>query len=123
MLKDVGEETVTDASHLAKLALVIDGVGRDTISDFTTNLIKHFLCTYTQEFANKDIDDDLLERVDLVGSATPACGCDNLPGWSSKRMTGCRCRHGRPRRSDGTAPAPSAVRGKHGQPARAGPTR
>ena len=48
---DFGEETVTRSSHLEKLCLVRDGVGRDTISDFTTNLIKQFLAEYTQEFA------------------------------------------------------------------------
>lgn len=46
-----GEETVTQSSHLEKLCLVRNGVGRDTISDFTTNLIKHFLAEYTQGFA------------------------------------------------------------------------
>ena len=46
-----GEETVTSGSHLEKLCLMQDGVGRDNISDFTTNLIKSFLCEYTESFA------------------------------------------------------------------------
>jgi len=36
-------------------------VGRDTISDFTTNLIKHYLCTYSEEFAKKHIDAELCD--------------------------------------------------------------
>lgn len=38
-----GDEKVTKGSHLEKLTLVKDGVGRDKISDFTTNLIKDYL--------------------------------------------------------------------------------
>lgn len=51
VFRNFGEELVSKGSHLEKLCLVRDGVGRDTISDFTTNLIKHFLSEYTQEFA------------------------------------------------------------------------
>jgi hypothetical protein len=43
-----GEEAITESSHLEKVCLVSDGVGRDNISDFTTNLIKDFLCKYTE---------------------------------------------------------------------------
>ena len=49
------ESRITRGTHLEKLCLVRDGVGRDNISDFTTNLIKGFLCDYTQEFAQKHI--------------------------------------------------------------------
>jgi hypothetical protein len=48
---DFGEETVTESSHIEKVCLIKNGVGRDNISDFVINLIKHYLCTYTQEFA------------------------------------------------------------------------
>jgi hypothetical protein len=48
-----GEETVTRGSHLEKLCLIRPGVGRDNISDFTTNLIKGFLCSYTEDFARE----------------------------------------------------------------------
>jgi hypothetical protein len=53
VFRDFGDESVTRASHLEKLCLVRDGVGRDTISDFTANLIKQFLAEYTQEFARQ----------------------------------------------------------------------
>ena len=46
-----GTEQVTRGSHLEKLTLIEDGVGRDNISDFTTNLIKDFLLRYTETFA------------------------------------------------------------------------
>ena len=48
-----GEEKITDGSHLEKLCLIEDGIGKDMISDFTTNLIKDFLCEYTEGFAKK----------------------------------------------------------------------
>jgi len=57
-----GREQVTQGSHLEKLCLIRGGVGRDNISDFTTNLIKKFLLEYTQEFASEHIDDDLLRN-------------------------------------------------------------
>jgi hypothetical protein len=51
VFRDFGAETVTRSSHIEKLGLIRDGVGRDTISDFTTNLILPYLCEYTQAFA------------------------------------------------------------------------
>jgi len=59
LLPDFGSETLTESTHLEKLALIRPGVGRDTISDLTTNLIKHFLCDYTQKFTRKHIREDL----------------------------------------------------------------
>lgn len=50
-----GEEQVTKGSHIEKLCLFADGVGRDNISDFTTNLIKRYLLEYTQEFARQHV--------------------------------------------------------------------
>ena len=37
LFADFGKEKVTSGSHLEKLCLVKDGVGRDNISDFVTN--------------------------------------------------------------------------------------
>lgn len=56
VFNNFGREKVTTGSHLEKLCLIKDGVGRDAISDFTTNLIKESLLKYTQEFALKNID-------------------------------------------------------------------
>ncbi|MTI69173.1 MAG: hypothetical protein FH751_02815 [Firmicutes bacterium] len=63
-----GEENITEDSHLEKLCLINVGVGKDNISDFTTNLIKEFLLEFTQEFAQKHIDESLLKefRVEKV---------------------------------------------------------
>jgi len=59
LFTDFGEETITESSHLEKLCLVKNGVGRDNISDFTTNLIKEYLLEYTQAFAAEHIDPSL----------------------------------------------------------------
>ncbi|WP_369661872.1 hypothetical protein [Variovorax sp. V15] len=48
--KDFGNEKNTH-THLGKLTLIKDGVGKDQISDFTCNLIKGFLAEYTEAFA------------------------------------------------------------------------
>jgi len=53
---DFGDEVVTRSSHLEKLCLIRDGVGRDNISDFTTNLIKKYLAEFTQEFTINYLD-------------------------------------------------------------------
>lgn len=56
LLSDLGEEVATESTHIEKVSLIRPGVGRDTISDFTTNLIKHYLCAYTETFTLKHID-------------------------------------------------------------------
>ncbi len=58
-----GNEKVTKGSHLEKLCLIKGGVGRDKISDFTTNLIKNFLLQYTQEFAVKYLPRKYKKRI------------------------------------------------------------
>ncbi len=50
-----GDEEITAGSHLEKLCLVKDNIGKDNISDFTTNLIKGFLLDYTEKFAAANI--------------------------------------------------------------------
>lgn len=69
IFSDFGSEKVTKGQHLEKLCLVRDGVGRDNISDFTTNLIKGYLCDYTQAFAQKHIDPALRARFAVRGSS------------------------------------------------------
>ncbi len=60
-LKDFGKETVTQSSHLEKLCIIADGVGRDFVSDFSANLIKGFLLQYTECFAQKYLKADRCE--------------------------------------------------------------
>jgi hypothetical protein len=57
-LSDFGQETISNGSHLEKLCLIKGGVGRDNISDFTTNLINDFLLKYTERFARKHLESD-----------------------------------------------------------------
>lgn len=59
VFKDFGIESITHGSHLEKLCLIADGVGRDHLSDFTANLIKSYLLEYTQKFAREHIDQSL----------------------------------------------------------------
>ena len=62
---DFGAESVTKSSHIEKLCLVRGGVGRDNISDFTTNLIKHYLADYTQTFARQCLAPTERRRIPL----------------------------------------------------------
>lgn len=55
ILASFGEEQITRGSHLEKLCLIKPGVGRDNISDFTTNLIKGYLLAYTENFAREHL--------------------------------------------------------------------
>ncbi len=55
-------EDVAASRHLEKLSLIRGGVGRDSISDFTTNLIKKFLLEYTQTFTIEHIAEADRER-------------------------------------------------------------
>ena len=41
---------------MEKITLITDRVGKDTISDFTTNLILNYLATETEKFTKKHID-------------------------------------------------------------------
>lgn len=58
-----GDESITESSHLEKVCLVSSGVGRDNISDFVTNLIQDFLCTYTAEFAKQNLLESQIQKV------------------------------------------------------------
>lgn len=68
VFKNFGNERITRGSHLEKLCLIHAGVGRDMISDFTTNLIKDYLLSYTEGFAKAHISSYLV-RVVSVGRA------------------------------------------------------
>lgn len=53
--RSFGAETVTETSHIEKLTLVGSGIGRDFISDFTTNLMLEFLLGYSEKFAKQHL--------------------------------------------------------------------
>lgn len=63
LFPNFGQEKITRGSHLEKLCLIKEGVGKDTISDFTVNLIKGYLAEYTQEFAARYIDKKHIREV------------------------------------------------------------
>jgi hypothetical protein len=88
VFSNFGEETITRSSHLEKLCLIKEGVGRDNISDFTTNLIKRYLLSYTQQFAAKYISPSKRKEFAIrkvyfnYESETWASGTFNLPYYN-----------------------------------------
>lgn len=65
ILSNFGKEEITSGSHLEKLCLIKSGVGKDSVSDFTTNLIKSFLLEYTQNFSTKNINKKFLKEFNV----------------------------------------------------------
>ncbi len=65
VFRDFGKEKITRGSHLEKLCLIKGGVGRDMISDFTTNLIKDYLLKYTEDFSIASISGQYLGKVSV----------------------------------------------------------
>lgn len=57
IFKDFGKQTVTKGQHMEKLCLISPRVGRDKISDFTTNFAKQYLLEYTELFAKTYLSD------------------------------------------------------------------
>jgi hypothetical protein len=57
---DFGKEKITSGSHLEKVCLFSSGVGRDNISDFTTNLILDYVCRYTERCSDHHIAPELI---------------------------------------------------------------
>lgn len=57
IFKDFGKQTVTKGHHMEKLCLISPRVGRDKISDFTTNFAKCYLLEYTETFAKTYLTD------------------------------------------------------------------
>ena len=60
---DLNREKITSTSHLEKICLFNEGVGKDNISDFTCNLIKKYLLEYTQKFADLYLSKDSVKEV------------------------------------------------------------
>lgn len=54
-----GAESISKSPHMEKLCLIKDRVGKDNISDFATNLIKHYLLEVTERFAKEHLDPSL----------------------------------------------------------------
>lgn len=83
LFPEFGQESITRGSHIEKVCLIRDGVGRDNISDFVTNLIKDFLCRYTQVFAEMHLTSD---QVRAVGVGAAIFNYDD-ERWEPRRYT------------------------------------
>lgn len=55
IFREFGKERITKSSHLEKLCLISPLVGRDKISDFTTNFAKKYILDYTAMFAQENL--------------------------------------------------------------------
>ena len=52
----VSNNNITNGTHIEKVMLLYEGSGKDKISDLIVNLIKGFLCKYTEIFAKKFVE-------------------------------------------------------------------
>lgn len=62
IFSNFGSEKVTKGSHIEKLCLIKENVGRDNISDFTTNLIFEYLLIYTEKFSKKYLSNKYIKE-------------------------------------------------------------
>lgn len=58
----INTNNISESVHIEKVMLLYEGSGKDKISDLTVNLIKGFLCEYTETFALRYINREFLER-------------------------------------------------------------
>ncbi|MPW27065.1 hypothetical protein GC105_14880 [Alkalibaculum sp. M08DMB] len=56
-------KSISKSQHIEKAMLLYEGSGKDKVSDLTVNLIKRFLCEYTEDFAKEHIDPDLCQTI------------------------------------------------------------
>ncbi|OJH12869.1 hypothetical protein FPG87_02825 [Flavobacterium psychrophilum] len=56
-----GQEEITAETHIEKITLLNSGVGKDFISDFTTNLIFEYLLEFTENFAKEYLKENQLK--------------------------------------------------------------
>lgn len=82
IFQNFGNEKISDSSHLEKLCIIDSGVGRDNISDFTTNLIKDFLLTYTETFAKQYLP---INRTKIVNVPKVSFNY-KTQSWANKRF-------------------------------------
>lgn len=83
IFSNFGDENISHGSHIEKLCLIGDGIGRDNISDFTANLIVDHLCRFTENFCQKFLRDDQVRRV----SINRARFNYNTEAWERRRYT------------------------------------
>lgn len=61
VFKDFDKSHISNP-HIEKFCLIKEGIGKDNISDFVTNLIHGFLLNYTQDFCHKYISPVFLRK-------------------------------------------------------------
>lgn len=81
IFKDFGKEKITKGHHMEKLCLISPRVGRDKISDFTTNFAKKYLLEYTQEFARTYLEPEYCKEF-TVGKV---CFNWETTSWMAKK--------------------------------------
>ena len=59
----VNSNNISKSRHIEKIMLLYDGSGKDKISDLTVNLIKGFLCSYTEKFAKQYIEPKYIKKM------------------------------------------------------------
>jgi len=79
----LGQEQITQSTHLEKLCLIEPGVGADSISDYTTNLIVAYLAQYTQDFATQYLTPEQCRKI----SVPKAEFSYELERWMPKSFT------------------------------------
>lgn len=79
----LGQENITQSTHLEKLCLIEPGVGADSISDYTTNLIVAYLAEYTENFATQYLKPEQCRKVPVP----KAIFSYQLETWLPKRYT------------------------------------
>lgn len=65
VFKDFGEEGMLESPHMEKFSLLRPNIGKDKISDFTTNFAKRFLLNYTEQFALEHIDPSKRQELNI----------------------------------------------------------
>lgn len=58
----LANNNISNGKHIEKIMLLVPGSGKDKISDLTVNLIKGYLCEYTEKFTKKYIKDESLAK-------------------------------------------------------------
>lgn len=66
IFRDFGDETMLDSPHMEKLSLIRPNIGKDKISDFTTNFAMPYLLDYTERFAAQYIDPSKLGKITVA---------------------------------------------------------
>lgn len=64
-VNDFGNESVSQGSHVERMFLFADGVGKDGMSDFITNLCKKYLLEFTESFTLKHVSESKRKQMNI----------------------------------------------------------